>query len=237
MTEPKQQALRLPGPLVLVGCGKMGGALLRGWLARGADPRQISAVDINPVGLDDVRAKGVTIVTHEKNVPFFQKVWARPRTIAPDQLSKAPRPAVFETVSDKKVMTDGTQTLELYHMKGTSHNVANMIVFMPRHGLVFWGDGYNPPAGDPRDPARTPPPRPDALLAPADGRVIVIDQAAVPEELGLGPDLRWRIGIFLSILDVHVSRVPTAGTVSRIAYRSGAFGSESMVAIAASAIS
>jgi glyoxylase-like metal-dependent hydrolase (beta-lactamase superfamily II) len=31
-----------------------------------------------------------------------------------------------------------------------------MIVFMPRHGLVFWGDGYNPPAGDPRDPARTP---------------------------------------------------------------------------------
>jgi glyoxylase-like metal-dependent hydrolase (beta-lactamase superfamily II) len=42
-------------------------------------------------------------------------------------------------------------------MKGTSHNVANMIVFMPRHGLVFWGDGYNPPAGnDARDPARTP---------------------------------------------------------------------------------
>jgi pyrroline-5-carboxylate reductase len=67
MTEPQQQAptqpLRLPGPLVLVGCGKMGGALLRGWLARGADPKLITAIDINPAGLDDVKAKGVTILT------------------------------------------------------------------------------------------------------------------------------------------------------------------------------
>jgi glyoxylase-like metal-dependent hydrolase (beta-lactamase superfamily II) len=108
-------------------------------------------------GLRTYVAQGVTVVTHELNKPFFEKAWARPRTIAPDQLSKAPKPALFETVSDKKVMTDGTQTLELYHMKGTSHNVANMIVFMPRHGLVYWGDGYNPPAGnEARDPGRTP---------------------------------------------------------------------------------
>jgi glyoxylase-like metal-dependent hydrolase (beta-lactamase superfamily II) len=108
-------------------------------------------------GLRTYVAQGVTIVTHELNKPFFEKMWARPRTIAPDQLSKSPKAAVFETVSDKKVMTDGTQTIELYHMKGTSHNVANMIVFMPRQGLVYWGDGYNPPAGsDPRDLGRTP---------------------------------------------------------------------------------
>ena len=108
-------------------------------------------------GLRTYVAQGVTIVTHERNKPFYEKAWARPRTIAPDQLSKSPKPALFETVSDKKVMSDGTQTIELYHMKGTSHNVANMIVFMPRHGLVYWGDGYNPPEGnDPRDTARTP---------------------------------------------------------------------------------
>ena len=81
----------------------------------------------------------------------------RPRTIAPDLLSKSPRPPMFETVSDKKVMTDGTKTIEIYHMKGTSHNVANLLVFMPKEGLVFWGDGYNPPEGsDPRDFVRTP---------------------------------------------------------------------------------
>jgi len=108
-------------------------------------------------GLRTYVAKGVTIVTHEQNKPFFEKVWARPRTIAPDLLSKLPKPAIFETVSDKKVMTDGNRTIELYFMKGTSHNVANLLVFMPKEGLLYWGDGYNPPEGDdPRDLARTP---------------------------------------------------------------------------------
>jgi len=108
-------------------------------------------------GLRTYVAKGVTVVTHETNKPFYEKVWARPRTLAPDLLSKSPKPAVFETVSDKKVMTDGAKTIELYHMKGTSHNVANLLVYMPREGLVFWGDGYNPPEGtEPRDLARTP---------------------------------------------------------------------------------
>ena len=108
-------------------------------------------------GLRTYVAQGVTVVTHEMNKPFFEKVWARPRTIAPDSLSKAPRPAVFETVSDKKVMTGGTKTIEIYYMKGTKHNVANLMVYMPAEKLVFWGDGYNPPAGDdPRDTARTP---------------------------------------------------------------------------------
>src|SRR5262249_56605888 len=69
MSEGAKQALRLPGPLVLVGCGKMGGALLRGWLARGVDPKEVSAVDVNPVGLDDIREKGVRIVTRAAELP------------------------------------------------------------------------------------------------------------------------------------------------------------------------
>jgi pyrroline-5-carboxylate reductase len=73
MTDAQRQdqgkPLRLPGPLVLVGCGKMGGALLRGWLARGADPKLVTAIDINPVGLDDVRAKGVAIITKAAELP------------------------------------------------------------------------------------------------------------------------------------------------------------------------
>jgi glyoxylase-like metal-dependent hydrolase (beta-lactamase superfamily II) len=108
-------------------------------------------------GLRTYVAKGVIVVTHEHNKPFFEKVWARPHTISPDLLSKSPKAATFEAVSDKKVMTDGTKTIELYFMKGTSHNVANLIVYMPNEKLVFWGDGYNPPEGnDARDFVRTP---------------------------------------------------------------------------------
>ena len=74
-----------------------------------------------------------------------------------------------------------------------------------------------------RDPDRVPPARTGAILAPADGRVVSIAPGVPPAELGLGPATRWRISIFLSVLNVHVNRVPTAGTVTRIAYRHGAF--------------
>jgi glyoxylase-like metal-dependent hydrolase (beta-lactamase superfamily II) len=108
-------------------------------------------------GLRTYVALGATVITHERNKPFFEKVWARPHTIEPDSLSKAPKAASFETVGDKKVLTDGTRTIELYFMKDTSHNVANLLVYMPAEKLLFWGDGYNPPQGDdPRDIIRTP---------------------------------------------------------------------------------
>ncbi|MDT7953241.1 MAG: phosphatidylserine decarboxylase [Acetobacteraceae bacterium] len=79
-----------------------------------------------------------------------------------------------------------------------------------------------------RDPERVPPARPGAVLAPADGRVVLVGLATPPEELGLGPASRWRVAIFLSVLDVHINRVPFDGVVSRVAYRPGAFVSASL---------
>ena len=74
-----------------------------------------------------------------------------------------------------------------------------------------------------RDPERVAPPRPGLLLAPADGRVVSVAQVAPPAELGLGAAPRWRVAIFLSVLDVHVNRSPAEATVTRIAYRHGRF--------------
>jgi phosphatidylserine decarboxylase len=79
-----------------------------------------------------------------------------------------------------------------------------------------------------RDPERTTPPRPGIFVAPADGRVVSVSEAAPPAELGLGSEQRWRVSIFLSVLDVHVNRVPATGVVTRIAYRHGAFVSASL---------
>ena len=41
-------AIALSGPLVLVGAGKMGGAMLAGWLARGLDPKLVFVQDPGP---------------------------------------------------------------------------------------------------------------------------------------------------------------------------------------------
>ena len=74
-----------------------------------------------------------------------------------------------------------------------------------------------------RDPERVAPPRPGLVLAPADGRVVSVQLATPPEALGLGLAPRWRVATFLSILNVHVNRVPAEGTITRIAYNKGLF--------------
>jgi pyrroline-5-carboxylate reductase len=47
----------------------MGGALLRGWLARGVAGKDVFVVDPAPRGLEDVQARGVTIVTAIDQLP------------------------------------------------------------------------------------------------------------------------------------------------------------------------
>ena len=60
----------------------------------------------------------------------------------------------------------------------------------------------------------------EAVLAPADGRVLV----AGPAVAAAAPEGAWQqISIFLSPLDVHVNRVPVSGRVTRVAYTPGRF--------------
>ena len=69
-----------------------------------------------------------------------------------------------------------------------------------------------------RDPDRTAPDLPGAVLAPADGRVMVITEALDP---WVGPAVR--VSIFLSPLDVHVNRAPIGGLVKNVEYVAGRF--------------
>jgi phosphatidylserine decarboxylase len=71
-----------------------------------------------------------------------------------------------------------------------------------------------------RDPPRTVPAGEGLLVAPADGKVTEITQLESHEGID-GPALR--IGIFLSIFDVHINRAPCAGRVTATAYTPGEF--------------
>jgi len=64
-----------------------------------------------------------------------------------------------------------------------------------------------------RDPDRPVPPDPNLIVAPADGRVSDIVELAEKEVL---KTKMRRVGIFLSIFDVHTNRAPIDG---RIVYR------------------
>lgn len=71
-----------------------------------------------------------------------------------------------------------------------------------------------------RDPERNPPPGEEVAVSPADGTVTDIE--VVPEPHFLGGEA-LRIGIFLSVFNVHVNRAPLAGTVRMVRYTPGKF--------------
>lgn len=69
-----------------------------------------------------------------------------------------------------------------------------------------------------RNPDRVPAPGTVAhtIIAPADGRVVAIEQIEHPL-------YTQKIAIFLSPLDVHVTRMPSEGIVEKITYKPGTF--------------
>jgi len=71
-----------------------------------------------------------------------------------------------------------------------------------------------------RDPERVSPSDPSAVLAPADGRVLI----AGPAVPGASPPGEWQqVSIFLSPVDVHVNRIPVSGRVTKVSYLPGRF--------------
>jgi len=77
-----------------------------------------------------------------------------------------------------------------------------------------------------RDPSRTCDAPHNALISPADGRVLGV------RHLGEGDSpLRkntTKISIFMSIFDVHVNRIPVKGRISEIVYNNGKFFSANL---------
>jgi phosphatidylserine decarboxylase len=71
-----------------------------------------------------------------------------------------------------------------------------------------------------RDPERQLPAEQHAMVSPADGRVSDIAEIEHMDLLG-GPALR--VGIFLSVFNVHINRAPCDGRVVKVIYRKGRF--------------
>jgi phosphatidylserine decarboxylase len=71
-----------------------------------------------------------------------------------------------------------------------------------------------------RNPPRKIPEDPRAIVSPADGRVVDVTPLAHYEFIG-GPAVR--VGIFLSIFNVHINRSPLAGRVVELHYHPGEF--------------
>ena len=73
-----------------------------------------------------------------------------------------------------------------------------------------------------RDPERYQPEDEKAILSPADGRICLIEECEFPDELGEMEEYKgkrfWRVSVFMSVLNVHVNRMPTAGEILKKQY-------------------
>ncbi|HEQ97963.1 MAG TPA: phosphatidylserine decarboxylase [candidate division Zixibacteria bacterium] len=70
-----------------------------------------------------------------------------------------------------------------------------------------------------RDPDRNVPDASGAVLAPADGKVIALDDR-IPDYC---EGYNTRLSIFLSMFNVHINRIPTGGVIQRLEYHRGKF--------------
>jgi glyoxylase-like metal-dependent hydrolase (beta-lactamase superfamily II) len=102
-------------------------------------------------GLPPLVAEGAIIITQKNNQEFLEKALNTPRTLLNDTLAKNPRKAKIEVVTEKKVYSDGTRTVEMYHVSPVPHSNGLMIAYIPKEKVLFQGDfSVNPgePAND-----------------------------------------------------------------------------------------
>jgi len=99
-------------------------------------------------------AEGATVITDDRNRNFYQRVVLAPqqRTLQFDRLSQrpfaptGPGMAAVQTFTDNYTISDGNQTIELYHVDGLNHSDNMLIAYLPKDKIVINADLYSPPA-------------------------------------------------------------------------------------------
>ncbi len=91
-------------------------------------------------GLRTYAAEGATVISAKASQPYYEQALNAPHTIAPDRLAKAGKKVKVEGVDGKRVLTDGTQTIELYVVTMATHAEAMVVPYMPKAKLIVQAD-------------------------------------------------------------------------------------------------
>jgi glyoxylase-like metal-dependent hydrolase (beta-lactamase superfamily II) len=137
-------------------------------------------------GLRTYAAEGVTIVTNQSNVAYFEKTLMAPATMVPDSQAKSPKKPVFQAVSDKDVITDGKgkQTIELYTTDGDTHTKEYMFIYLPASKVLVEADAFSPGPADAPPPAT---PAPNAVKLYDEIQRLKLNVATIAPIHGRGP--------------------------------------------------
>jgi glyoxylase-like metal-dependent hydrolase (beta-lactamase superfamily II) len=109
-------------------------------------------------GLRPFVAEGATIVTSQGNKGYWEHIMQNPHTVAPDKLwmmTQHPKVKV-EYVGESKKMTGGDNEIDLYHVDGSMHNDAMLMVYLPKQKVLIEADEFNVLNPIPTAPVATP---------------------------------------------------------------------------------
>jgi glyoxylase-like metal-dependent hydrolase (beta-lactamase superfamily II) len=108
-------------------------------------------------GIRAYAAEGIPIIAHETQRRYYeQQIFKGPHTLNQDRLARAPKAPVLEFVKDKRVLTDGTRTLELHLMRGNLHSEGLLMAYLPKEKILIQADAFAPRPGVPPLPAPSP---------------------------------------------------------------------------------
>jgi len=143
--------------------------------------------------------EGATIVTHESNKAFIERVATTEHTIKPDKEAESKKPAMVQTVGDDGMLTDGSRVIELHRLQDYEHTGDMLVVYLPKEGILGEPDAFTPPAQ-----AGTP------LIAPA-----------VPSAKALSDNIKRLKLKVKTLAPFHGNRLSTVAEVDKAAAGTG----------------
>lgn len=105
-------------------------------------------------GMRAAIAEGLTVITHEGNRDWVERMAARPHTRQPDALAKNPKTVVIETIGAEREFKDAAMALTFVHLNGNPHSDTLLMAYVPSAKAVievdtfFSGNPYNPYAAN-----------------------------------------------------------------------------------------
>ena len=98
-------------------------------------------------GIRTYMAEGATLIIAPGEEAFFREVGAVRFRADPDTLTRKPREPKFEPIQNgKRVLTDGTTTVEIYDIGKGPHAEEMLVAYFPDHKLIYQGDLLNRPS-------------------------------------------------------------------------------------------
>ena len=90
-------------------------------------------------GIREYAARNIPIYALDLNRPLLERMIAAPRINFPDALALKPQKPKFKVVSDKTIIGEGTNRIEIFPVRGESGE-RMLMVYFPEHKLLYGGD-------------------------------------------------------------------------------------------------